>query len=290
MRLKTPDFAAYRKALNNVQQSRIHQRGANSSELQTSGQAIVAEFTRAHFLEIAGILDRSGNPLSPEKQRAFIDSVSPVAELAGLATLGCVNRPAEDIQTDQTSGALVWEDESDSVEIETEVWLADFDKLTEVSVPILHVLRQPSESDRVSYNKLSKTRTRTENKVEITWTTANYESMQKLYGNLVLALHGALIDGSECNESNKSAWTARVPLPWIAFVLSETFIRISAKNGCSFAGWKVAQKQKVCEGKLKLNVLMKWILKRCIQIWEMLTRKKSSANLAKLIQNSIANF
>lgn len=228
MRVKVPDFASYKKALAHLTQSRIHQRGANTSEIVVGGTEPIAEFARNHFLELSGVMAH-GKPLPQEKHAAFLAARSVVAEMTGLAALSNVSRPEMELEPD--SGPLVWEDESDSLEIPTEVLLGDLEKQADIVVPVTHFLRQPAESDRVSYNKVTKTRTRSENKADITWSTTNYDSIGKIYGSLALSLHGAVIDGAECAEANKAVWLPRVPLPWMAFVLAEVFNRVSSKNG-----------------------------------------------------------
>ena len=228
-RLKALDFASYKKMLNGTSVAQVQQRGTSEAEIVRSGQDIVKEVAESHFLELAGVIDGAGKPLTEEKQRAFLNARPHVKELLGLAAAMPVSTP--EIEKNGHGDFLVFEDEGDAEEIATEVTIADFKKKEELTVSVLHTLRAPSEADRIAYGKTTKTKTMTENKKESVWVTRNFDNVAKIYDSMVQNIDGAVIDGKHCEESNKAEWLGKVPLSWKAFVLTELFNRIESKNG-----------------------------------------------------------
>jgi len=223
-KLKTLDYAAYKKMLAAITIYRSREIGKDVSTTNIIGDDAVAEIARANLIDVTGLKTRSGAPVTSENLPTHL------AVRIGRAAAGNINKPKSS-EDAPVSNELVIEDEGDTEEVQTEVTLADFDKRADVVAPVLHILKAISEADRQEYRKTSKIKSRTENGVEQTWAETNYDSVSKIYDRLALAVNGAVIDGKECVEGNKAAWVSKVPLPWKSFVLNEVFNRVESKNG-----------------------------------------------------------
>lgn len=229
VRVRPLDYAANKKLLNNVTISESREPGASVAVKITSGDEVARELAEAHFIDLKGvkIVGAGGQAIdSQAARRAWLDRRPSIKESVGLRAGMYATKAA----LEEESPDFFFEDEGDIQEILTELPLADYEKGTDVLIPVKHILRVGSEEDRITYRKTVKTKTKSENRLETSWVTRNFDNVAKLYDRMAVSLIGAVIDEKPCTEENKGAWLPKVPLWWKALVMTEAFDRVESKN------------------------------------------------------------
>lgn len=198
---------------------------SNETETIPRDYTIIRKVVDAQLVELLNLKSPSGQLHPPEVQRQYLDACLTVKDSLGLMMLQNIStRPHASDQ----SADIVFEDIGSTQEVITDLEHVGEDDST---ITLHHILSRETEADRQVWIGCKVPRYRTEGKMEITWVHQDFDAIERLYDKLIISIAGAVWQGEQCFESNKSDWVSSVPLNWKSLVLSEIFNRVEIKNG-----------------------------------------------------------
>lgn len=197
-----------------------YRREKQDVEIVREDKGIYAPLCDKHFVKLGNATG------TPDAQRAWLDKHPELKP-------GIIEHTFGGLRMDPPKTAEENEDVLDiSVELsgEVNVYQDLFDPGTDkvVRVDMTHVHSHPTEAQYREYRSARRSKFLRRSAL---WTiNEQHSTLEKLYNAVIQSVDGAVVNGAQCTQSNKSEWIDHVPLWHKLWVCDQIFAELVEKN------------------------------------------------------------